>query len=186
MYADLDIECFRPFEPLLPDASVLLSYKQGSNFSRGASNSIFGSAAHHPFWDAVFQVLADRANTSLLGHRDVLFSTGPAVLREAVRRLLRLPQNGTIRAPMLGALRRQLGVELLDSKLLHPTTAERRIEARSADELPPEALCTHHFVSSWVEHDASSHAATEQRRRDGHALAAMEGAAQPVRRRTVW
>ena len=28
---------------------------------------------------------------------------------------------------------------------------ERRIEARSAEELPPEALCTHHFVPGLVE-----------------------------------
>ena len=86
---------------------------------------------------------------------------------------------------MLQQLRTQLGVQLLDAKYLHPTTAERRT-ADSAEELPAEALCTHHFVSSWVEHNASSHAATEQRRREGHALAAMEGAAQPVRRATVW
>lgn len=134
---------------------MLLSYKVGANFSRGASNSIFGSAAHHPFWDVVFRVLTDRANTSLDGHRDVLYSTGPSVLREAVRRLLRLRYNDTIHSYMLQQLRRQLGITLLDSKLLHPTTAERRT-LDSANELPPEALCTHHFVSSWVEHDGLS------------------------------
>ena len=85
---------------------------------------------------------------------------------------------------MLEQLQSQLGIQVLDSKLLHPTTAERRT-LDSVEDLPPEALCTHHFVSSWVEHDASSHAATEQRRREGHALAAMEGAAQPVRLRTA-
>lgn len=132
---------------------MLLSYKQGSNFSHGASNSIFGSAAHHPFWDEVFRILTDRANTSLGGHRDVLFSTGPSVMREAIRRLLRLQHNDTIQRHMLRQLRRQLGITLLDSNMLHPTTAERRT-LDSADELPPEALCTHHFVSSWVEHGA--------------------------------
>ena len=243
VYADLDIECFRPFAPLLArhDASVLLSYKQGANFSKGVSNSIFASVAHHPLWDAVFAVLLERANTALAGHRDVLYSTGPAVLREAVRRLLRLPRAATIRLPMLEQLRARLGVVVLDARHLHPTTAERRVEARSAEELPPEALCTHHFVSSyvetsrpeasanssrqrqvelraasslgqprpasanwqrcsgrpallawfstqvssWVAHNATAHAATEQQRRDGHAHAAMEGRAQPVRLRTT-
>ena len=107
MYADLDIECFRPFAPLLPDASVLLSYKQGSNFSRGASNSIFGSAAHHPFWDAVFQVLANRANVvddAVLAEpktqsnlRRLEADDAPVVdkaLREACRRLLDVPDEG--------------------------------------------------------------------------------------------
>ena len=59
------------------------------------------------------------------------------------------------------------------------------VQARSVDELPADALCTHHFVSSWVAHNASAHADTEQRRRDGHSLAAMEGRAQPVRLRTT-
>ena len=57
----------------------------------------------------------------------------------------------TIRLPMLAQLRAQLGVVVLDARHLHPTTAERRIEARSAEELPPEALCTHHFVPGLVE-----------------------------------
>ena len=42
MYADLDTECFESFEPLARGASLLLSYKVGGNFSRGACNSIFG------------------------------------------------------------------------------------------------------------------------------------------------
>ena len=136
VYADLDIECFRPFAPLLArhDASVLLSYKQGANFSKGVSNSIFASVAHHPLWDSVFAVLLERANTALAGHRDVLYSTGPAVLREAVRRLLRLPQAATIRLPMLEQLRARLGIVVLDARHLHPTTAERRVEARSAED----------------------------------------------------
>ena len=87
MYADLDIECFRPFAPLLgPGTSLLLSYKQGANFSRGACNSIFGSARGHPFWRVVFDVLRNRSSLVPRGHNDVLFTTGPAVLREALRR----------------------------------------------------------------------------------------------------
>ena len=58
VYADLDIECFRPFGPLLrTGTSLLLSYKQGGNFSRGACNSIFGSAAGHPFWRLVIALM---------------------------------------------------------------------------------------------------------------------------------
>jgi mannosyltransferase OCH1-like enzyme len=50
VYADLDIECFRSLAPLMGDAALVLSYKQGANFSRGVGNSIFGSAPRHPFW----------------------------------------------------------------------------------------------------------------------------------------
>ena len=44
VYADLDTECFKPFAPLVRGSSLLLSYKLGANFSRGACNSIFASA----------------------------------------------------------------------------------------------------------------------------------------------
>ena len=40
-------------------------------------------------------------------------------------------------------------------------------------------------VSSWVVHNATSHAVTERQRRSGHTHAAMEGLAQPVRLRTI-
>ena len=77
LYADLDIECFRPLGPLLrPGTSLLLSYKQGNNFSRGACNSIFASVAAHPFWDVVFDVLRNRSTIVPRGHNDILFTTG--------------------------------------------------------------------------------------------------------------
>ena len=49
VYADLDIQCFKPFAPLLRGVSTLLSYKAGANFSRGASNSLFGSLSNAVF-----------------------------------------------------------------------------------------------------------------------------------------
>ena len=67
-----------------------------------------------------------------------------------MRRLLRLPPGETIRVPLLEQLHAQLGLALLDSKFLHPTTAESRT-MDSAEQLPPEALCTHHFVPGFVE-----------------------------------
>ena len=39
-------------DQLLADHSLVLSYKLGANFSRGASNSIFASARGHPLWQA--------------------------------------------------------------------------------------------------------------------------------------
>lgn len=158
----------------------------GTNFSKGCSNSVFGSAARHPLWAVVFDVLRNRSATPLLGHTSVLFSTGPAVLREALRRLLRLRRAESISGPMLARLRQALGIVVLDSALLHPVTAERRELARQEDELPPEAVCTHHFVSSWVAHDASQHADTERRRREGHRNAAVEGDGLAVRQDNTW
>ena len=181
VYADLDTECFRPMGPLLGGASLVLSYKLGANFSRGACNSIFGSAAGHPFWKVVFDVLRNRSATPLdAGHTVVLYTTGPAVLREAVRRLLRLPPEATISHRMLAALRESLGMHVLDARFLHPVTAERRTEARERNR-PADAVCTHHFVSSWVDHSKELHEDTEARRKAGDAKAAMHGRAQRVK-----
>lgn len=187
VYADLDTECFKPFSALLrhggeaAGASLLLSYKAGGNFSKGACNSIFGSAAGHPFWDVVLDVMLNRSATPLRGHKDVLYSTGPSVLREAVRRLLRLPSDATVTRPMLVQLKALLGVVVLDARFLHPVTAERRAEARDDEARPADAFCTHHFVTSWVEHDKSVHDRIERRRRGGDAQAAMRGDSQAVR-----
>jgi hypothetical protein len=205
VYADLDTECFKPFVPLTagstPPAgegpataaaarprppSLLLSYKAGGNFSRGACNSIFASSARHPFWRVVIDVLVNRSMTALdSGHTAVLFSTGPSVLREAIRRLLRLPDEMSITEPALELLRAHLGIAVLHARWLHPVTADRRTEddeaARGAD-----AVCTHHFVSSWVAHDPQLHARTEQRRARGDGIAAMHGPGQHVLRENAW
>ena len=186
VYADLDTECFQPFAPLLEGAALVLSYKSGANFSRGACNSIFASAAAHPFWPVVFDVLRNRSQTSLeTGHTAVLYSTGPSVLREALRRLLRLPDGHPITPAALDLLRKHLGIVVLDAARLHPVTADRRTEDSAATR-PPDAVCTHHFVSSWVAHDKTRHENTERRRREGDATAAMHGLAQPVLRENTW
>jgi hypothetical protein len=86
---------------------------------------------------------------------------------------------------MLERLHGQLGIRVLDAKVLHPVTAERR-KLDAIDQLPPEALCTHHFVSSWVAHSAAKHADTERRRRAGQSTAATAGRGQPLRGDNQW
>ena len=74
----------------------------------------------------------------------------------------------------------QLGIVVLDAAFLHPVTAEHRSED-SAENRPAQAVCTHHFVSSWVAHDKRAHENTSRRRRAGDVLAAMHGSkGQPV------
>ena len=88
----------------------------------------------------------------------------------------------------------QLGMRMLDASFLHPITAERRTEAVSSHaeaddahaERPLGAYCMHHFVSSWVNHSSTVHQDTERRRQEGHGLAAMEGAGQPVLLHNSW
>ena len=186
VYADLDTECFKPFAPIVRGASLVLSYKMGSNFSRGACNSVFGSAPHHPFWRVVFDVLRNRSATPLAtGHTAVLYSTGPAVLREAIRRLLRLPREATITAAAMDLLHRHLRLIVLDASILHPVTADRRTEDNDALR-SASTVCTHHFVSSWVAHSSAVHASTERRRQEGKINPAMHGPGQLVMTENRW
>ncbi len=94
--------------------------------------------------------------------------------------MLRLPPEATISHRMLAALRESLGMHVLDARFLHPVTAERRTEARERNR-PADAVCTHHFVSSWVDHSKELHEDTEARRKAGDAKAAMHGRAQRVK-----
>ena len=50
VYADLDIECSKPFAPVLGARRAVFSYKQGRNMSRGLVNALFASEARHPLW----------------------------------------------------------------------------------------------------------------------------------------
>ena len=152
------------------------------------STDAFGSrlGVRSPFWRVVFDVVRNRSATPLSsGHTAVLYSTGPAVLREALRRLLRLPAQATMSAGMLEVLDELLHVRVLDAKYLHPVTAERRSEDSAADR-PADSVCSHHFVSSWVDHSKAVHEDTEARRRAGDATAAMHGQAQAVARVNAW
>ena len=86
---------------------------------------------------------------------------------------------------MLEVLDELLHVRVLDAKYLHPVTAERRSEDSAADR-PADSVCSHHFVSSWVDHSKAVHEDTEARRRAGDATAAMHGQAQAVARVNAW
>ena len=104
-------------------------------------------------------------STAIIAERSCRSSAArsQAVLREALRRLLRLPMEASISPGALQLLRRELGIVVLDASRLHPVTADRRTQD-TLESRPPEAVCTHHFVSSWVAHSRATHADTERRR----------------------
>ncbi len=157
VYADLDIECTKPFGPVLGTHRAIFSYKQGSDMSRGLVNAIFASEARHPIWTTVFDLLLNRsaAGAAASTHVDVVRSTGPGLLRDAV---LQLRRDGALQ---------QLGIVLLDSGVWHPLMPEQK-RGRDATEATAAALaassCNHHFVSSWMHHDKEKHGSTETAR----------------------
>jgi hypothetical protein len=160
VYADLDIECSKPFAPVLGAHRAVFSYKQGRNLSRGLVNALFATERHHPLWEHVFALLSNRSalGAAASTHVDVIFSTGPGLLREAI---------------MMLQSRRELhdlGIELLDASVWHPVMPEQkrgRDPSASAAAAIANSHCYHHFVSSWMAHDKDRHDSTEQHRHGG-------------------
>ncbi|KAL1530426.1 hypothetical protein AB1Y20_001331 [Prymnesium parvum] len=178
VYADLDIECFRPFAPAIADARVVLSYKQGTNMTRGLANAIFATEAQHPFWSVVFELLVNRSAQGLKSttHVDVIRSTGPGLLREAVEVARRQ------------RVLEKWGVSLLPSRIWHPIMPEqKRGRDTSAEALAAinASFCYHHFVSSWVAHDQEKHKASEQARGGAQARAVVP-VGQQIRETNPW
>ena len=185
VYADLDIECSRPFEPVLANHRAVFSYKQASNMSRGLVNALFASEARHPLWTTVFDMLSNRSTVGAAAatHVDVVRSTGPGLLREA---LLQLRARGA--AEDGGDALVRMGIHLMDSSVWHPILAEqKRGRDPSAAAAIADSHCYHHFVSSWMTHDKEKHVATEtsrERQLGGNVLRthrrASQGAATTV------
>lgn len=156
VYADLDIECSKPFAPVLAGHRAVFSYKQARNMSRGLVNALFATERRHPLWHLVFDLLLNRsaAGATAMTHVDVVRSTGPGLLREAV-----------VALQTRGELVRQ-GIALLDASVWHPIMPEQK-RGRDTSTATAAAIaashCYHHFVSSWVAHDKQRHQATEER-----------------------
>ena len=80
LYADLDYEPFVNFWGDLPNDRVSFiesPYKMNEN----VQNSLMSSPVRDPFWNATFDLLYERRNIA-----DILASTGPAAVTEAIRR----------------------------------------------------------------------------------------------------
>jgi inositol phosphorylceramide mannosyltransferase catalytic subunit len=89
VYADLDVECLQPFEPLLGDAGFLAAYEPPQHEpSLGdtdvVSNAVLATVPGHPVMGAVVNGLL-RTRRRIDVHTEVLASTGPLFLSRIVR-----------------------------------------------------------------------------------------------------
>jgi len=179
VYADLDMECFRPFEPVIAGKRVVLSYKQGTNMSRGLVNAIFASEPRHPFWSTVFALLVNRSNEGAHAttHVDVVRSTGPGLLRAAVEQMWESHRLST------------LGVALMHSRVWHPIMPEQkrgRDSSLEVQQLINQSACYHHFVSSWIQHSRERHNATDTTRRRAGRATTLAPTGQGIRSQNTW
>ena len=72
---------------------------------------------------------------------------------------------------------------VLDARILHPVTADRRTEDSLHGQ---DTVCTHHFVSSWIQHSKELHDLTARRRARGDSIAVVHGQGQRVLRENLW
>jgi len=81
IYADMDFECLNNFEHILEKDKVSIAESPWKTSQSGEThqNALMISPKGHPFWKKVFELLDKHKNT-----KDVLFSTGPRIIMEAI------------------------------------------------------------------------------------------------------
>lgn len=90
LYADLDVECFRPVDPLLEGHGLILSRTIGYN------NAVIGSAPGHPLWAAALAEIrrsVAAGATATDNAMAVVESVGPRMLTRVIE------ATGADRAP---------------------------------------------------------------------------------------
>lgn len=139
VYADLDCECLRPVEPLLERGGAVVS-RTPDGVIDGA---FLASPAAHPLWEEGFEEMCRPPLVARFFRRVpgfhasyVLFSTGPQMLKRAVRRY----------EGKLDRARRGAGVTVYPPGLLSSRSWLRRREP-----LPDRgAFLCHHYSDSWL------------------------------------
>ena len=90
LYADIDMQCFRPIDTLLKGQSCVFSIEAHLTSTRQAelnyaqpyqiANCIFASVARHPFLHKIIARLKDSGAASVLKDDDIEDTTGPRML----------------------------------------------------------------------------------------------------------
>jgi UDP:flavonoid glycosyltransferase YjiC (YdhE family) len=142
VYADLDLECLRPVEPLLAGRDVVLGLEpashlattsaRGRGFERIVGNAFLASAPGDPFWEHVFGLLLAAAATP-----SALDATGPYLLTRAVETYARKERLTLLGAPVVNPL---TSLETEQDVLAHPHVRERLRET---------AYAVHHWAGTW-------------------------------------
>lgn len=85
LYVDIDFEALSSMEPQLESHGLAVLDSPWKNIE-DVQNSMIASRPNHPFWLVVFSVLEERSSNCNAFSCDVMNTTGPGALSEAVRR----------------------------------------------------------------------------------------------------
>ena len=136
VYADLDIECLRPIEPLLENKQVIIGCEPPGHLTehdaagRGGRilcNAFMASVPKHRFWEYVIHALPACCDTD-----DPLAATGPFFLTRAVETC---------------EDKRALSIE--SHEILYPLDKNETRGHRRARRAPDHAYTVHHWMGSW-------------------------------------
>ncbi|HEX4766820.1 MAG TPA: glycosyltransferase [Lichenihabitans sp.] len=142
LYVDLDFECFRPLDPLLdgaglvigiePDTHAALEAPRRRSLARILCPSLIASAPGHPFWDAVIATLVASRDAA-----DVLDATGPFLLTRVYEAF---PEKSSVR--------------LLSPDLIYPADKTeigggRLFDLAAWERATRDAYALHHWDGGW-------------------------------------
>lgn len=140
VYADLDMECLRPLDPLLDGKKIVLGLEPETHVARHSNpdrplsrivcNAWMASAPGHPFWEHLFKHL-------IASHRreDPLDATAVFMLTRAVE-----------------TFRDDGEVHLLPADLIHPlhnAQSWRDLAPAEQKRIAETAFTLHHWVGTW-------------------------------------
>ena len=87
MYLDIDVECYRPADPLLVGWDLVLQSEYPE--AQDVSNAVLASAPGLPYWEALIEAVAATAdaiaNKRRLDAMDVLQATGPPLYTQVFK-----------------------------------------------------------------------------------------------------
>ncbi len=137
VYADLDLECLRPIEPLLAGKQVVIGCEpprhlarhdvsRRGDFGRILCNAFMASVPGHPFWEHLAHALPACCTAA-----DPLSATGPFFLTRAC-----------------AAYADNQSISIAAHELLYPLDNETRVTRRSRGAVG-RAYTIHHWHGSW-------------------------------------
>jgi mannosyltransferase OCH1-like enzyme len=139
VYADLDCECLRPLDPIVERGGLIVVRTP----DRVIDGAMLASPPGHPFWLETFAQMTKPprwvgllAGVPPLRASHVLLTTGPQMLRRAVRRY-----RGAIAAGRVSA-----GVTIIERDDIASRSWLRRFEPASAT----DGWVRHHHADSWL------------------------------------
>ncbi len=149
VYVDLDCECLKPIEPLLPNSGLALAFEPEAHagMARAVNPKIdripcptfLASTPGHEFWETLFAEIAASAQQA-----DVLDATGPFLLARALARY----SGGQ-------------PVHILPTEAVYPFTKDDCWSGRIHniefwEQRTRNAHVIHHWDGTWFPHEASS------------------------------